>query len=131
MDSTRTRRVLIVDAMINLILGIILLFFPLKVMGFLGLPVDVNVFYPSILGAVLIGIGMALLVEVFRRTATTAGLGLEGAMAINICGGIVLTGWLLSGKLSIPLRGEVLLWGLVIVLVGISGAEFLICREKS
>jgi hypothetical protein len=50
-------------------------------------------------------------------------LGLGGAIAINLCGGLVLAVWLLSNKLSLPLRGQIFLWSLVMLLVGISVLE--------
>jgi hypothetical protein len=59
------------------------------------------------------------------------GLGLGGAVAINLCGGIVLFIWLISGALDLPLRGLVFLWALAIVLVGISTVELLTHRRRS
>ena len=58
------------------------------------------------------------------------GLGLGGAICINLCGGIVLALWLIAGDLSLPLRGLVLLWGLVVILVGISIFEFFSQRKR-
>lgn len=52
-----------VDGIINLALGILLIFFPTQIMVALDLPgVDTH-FYVNILGAVLFGIGLALLLE--------------------------------------------------------------------
>ena len=115
--------VLAADAAINLLLGILLLAFRPELAGFLGVPMTEQTFYPTILGGVLFGIGVALLIEVLGRPKKLSGLGLGGTVAINLCGGIVLMVWLTSGRLSIPLRGEVLLWALVAVLVGISAME--------
>jgi len=75
-------------------------------------------FYRSILGAALVGIGVALLIEYSRGSS---GLGLAGAISINLIAGIVLAGWLIFGALDLPARGAVLLWILVIILLGISG----------
>jgi hypothetical protein len=50
-------------------------------------------------------------------------LGVGGAIAINLCGGLCLAGWLVFGGLEIPLRGQLFLWGLAVVLVGISAIE--------
>ena len=52
-----------------------------------------------------------------------AGLGLGGAIIINIYVALILTGWLVSGKLNIPLRGRLVLWGLVVILAAISWFE--------
>lgn len=114
---------LTLDAIINLGLGVLLLVFPRGVVRFLGVPDADSAFYPSVLGAVLIGIGIALLVERGRRSAEAVGLGLAGAISINMCGGIVLGLWLAFGNLRLPLRGLVFLWALVVVLVGISAVE--------
>ncbi|MCP4203153.1 MAG: hypothetical protein GY769_14620 [bacterium] len=51
------------DAAINLVLGALLLAFPASVVSALGIPAAEVAFYPSILGAVLFGIGIALLIE--------------------------------------------------------------------
>jgi hypothetical protein len=111
------------DAAVNLMLGIALLFFRPALVAFIGVPPSASGFYPNVLGGVLFGIGLALLMECFRGPKGLVGLGLGGAVSINLCGGIVLAIWLLSGRLSLPLRGFVLMWGLVVLLMGISGME--------
>jgi hypothetical protein len=50
-------------------------------------------------------------------------VGLGGAIAINLCGGIVLAAWLLSDKLTLPLRGHIFLWFVVLLLIGLSLLE--------
>lgn len=123
-------QMLIIDAVINLILGFVLLAFPLEVFQFLGLPIQVPPFYASILGGVLVAIGIALLTEHFRGSGKMIGLGLGGAMVINLYAALVLAVWLVSGRLSIPLRGHLVLWGLVVMLVIITGIEFQVYRKK-
>jgi len=115
---------ILIDALINLGLGVLLLFFPDRLVAVLGVPSAESAFYPSILGAVLFGIGLALLVERNRG----GGLGLDGAVAINLSGGVVLSLWLLFGGLEMPLRGEILLWSLVALIVGISTVEILVTK---
>ena len=112
---------LLIDAMINLALGVLLVFFPSSLVAALGVPTAEPAFYPSILGAVLFGIGIALLIG----RSNGSGLGLVGAVSINLCGGIVLGLWLVLGNLQLPFRGFALLWGLVAILVGISVIEIL------
>lgn len=59
----KSRILLITDAVINLTLGILLLLlipFPKQIPRLLGVPAVNDAFYASILGAILIGIGIAL-----------------------------------------------------------------------
>jgi hypothetical protein len=107
------------DAIINYLLGLILLLYSDTIVQIFGLPATNNAFYPTILGAVLFGIGIALSIEYLRKGALV-GLGLGGAISINIMGGIVLFIWLISGSLSIPVHGKVLLWVLDAILLVIS-----------
>lgn len=116
--------VLLLDALINLILGVALLAFRPGLVEALGVPQTEHSFYPTMLGAVLSGIAVALLLEWRGRPRDLVGLGLGGAIAINLCGGIVLAIWLASGRLVIPLRGQAVLWSLVAILVVISATEF-------
>ena len=127
----RPSKILLVDALINLILGGLLAAFPKSIVELLGVPHTDATFYPSILGAMLIGIGLALVIEYLRKPTGPAGLGLYGAIIINLCGALFLVGWLLSGKLEIPLRGHVFLWGLATVLVVVSLVELVFSREDS
>jgi len=122
--------ILFIDATINLILGVLLLVFSDPLIQFLGVPASETSFYPNILGSVLFGIGLALLVECFRKSDGLIGLGLGGAIAINLCGGTVLAFWLLFGNLSIPIHGHIFLWFLVILLIGISAVELLTYLRK-
>jgi hypothetical protein len=125
---------LIADAVINFILGgllILLIPFPGQISGWLGVPEPDSAFYASIFGGVLIGIGIALVLESRRKDpGQLVGLGLGGAIAINLSGGIVLLGWLLFGKLGLPLRGSVFLWIVAILLVAISMVELVLHLRK-
>ncbi|MFC2137448.1 hypothetical protein ACFLTE_04670, partial [Bacteroidota bacterium] len=114
----------------NFILGILLLFFSKGIIHFLGVPNTDQYFYPNILGAVLFGIGIALLIEHFKKTSGLTGLGLGGAVIINMCGGIVLALWLLFGHLNLPLKGKIFLWLLVFILIIVSSVEFFIYQNK-
>ena len=122
-----TRRLLFLDAVINLVLGVLLILavlFPTKITRFLGVPEIVGGFYASILGAVLVGIAIALIIEARRDPSSSfVGLGLGGAVSINLCGGILLSVWLVFGDLQLPLRGLVFLWLLALLLIVISVAE--------
>jgi hypothetical protein len=117
------QRVILIDSSINLVLGLLLTTFPERLVRLLGIPTAEHTFYPSILGAVLVGIGIALIIEYFHRPDGFVGLGLGGAITINLCGGGILAFWLLSGKLDIPVRGQFVLGFAVIVLFVLSVVE--------
>ncbi len=118
-------RLLLADGLINILLGALLVFAPRFLEEQLGMPPLTGGFYGSILGAVLLGIGMALLWERSRGSGQSPGLGMAGAIAINLSAAMVLIVWLLSGRLAIPLIGHVVLWLLVAILIGISLLETL------
>jgi hypothetical protein len=107
MDS-RERLLLAVDASVNLLLGVLLLLAPLGSLRLLGLPDAAPYFYSSVLGAVLVGIGAAL----FIARGGLPGLGLVGAIAINLCGSLSVLIWLLAATSNLSTVGRVVL-GLV------------------
>ncbi|NNL41802.1 MAG: hypothetical protein HKO79_04865 [Desulfobacterales bacterium] len=124
MDS-KHKTFLLIDGIINLVLGIILLFFPLGLVELIGLPYTNTNFYPVILGAVLFGIGIALLIERYGAHKDIRGLGLGGAIAINLCGAGVLLTWLLVASFDIPLRGHIILWSIAILVLIVGFAELI------
>jgi fluoride ion exporter CrcB/FEX len=126
-------RLLLIDSFINLVLGILLIIFPTSVVHWMGLPLPVTRFYVNILGAVFIGIALALAWEARRgsNNLKLVGLGVVGAAAINLCGGAMLAVWLITGKLDLTLAGSIFLWLLVILLVGISTLELIQHRRIS
>jgi len=60
----KRRTLLGLDAAVNLLLGGLLVTFPARLVILLGVPSSDTHFYPNVLGAVLVSIGLALLVEV-------------------------------------------------------------------
>jgi len=114
---------LVIDGVVNVLLGILLLLSPAGVLDLLGLPATSTYFYPSILGAVLLGIGVALFIEVYGTRRAFAGLGLAGAITINLFGGGALLVWLLAGQIEIPTRGRIVLWCVVIAVLAIGLIE--------
>lgn len=123
----RTRKtLLLLDSIVNFILGLLLIAYSVKLAQLIGVPVVESKFYPNILGGVFIGIGLALLFEAYSKDQKfTSGLGLLGAICINLCGGIVLLFWLILGNLEIPLKGTIFLWGLDLILLAISTLELI------
>jgi hypothetical protein len=129
--TMRARSVLILDATINFALGALLLFYSPTLAGTLGLPLAGSNFYPNILGAVLIGIAIALLIGACRRDETRhAGLGASGAIAINLCGSSALALWLIFGSLELPARGLIILWSLLAILILVSATELTLGIRK-
>ncbi len=110
-----------IDSIVNIIIGLLLLCYPLGVGKILGLPQPGENFYTLILGAVLLGIGIALFIESKYYNRGMRGLGLEGAVVINIIASIVLIIILISGTLNISIIGSLILWfiGILVFLIGI------------
>ncbi|MGD2278550.1 MAG: hypothetical protein PVH45_00465 [Candidatus Omnitrophota bacterium] len=119
------KQLLVIDAIIDLVLGLVLIAFPRELIKLVGAPPVENAFYPSLLGAVVFGIGVALLIECFSGPNGPYGLGLAGALAINLCGGIALGSWLIFGELSLPRHGEIALWALAGILFILSFFELI------
>jgi hypothetical protein len=121
---------LILDGGVNLLLGAVLLTAPGWLVTTLGAPPFATRFYPSILGGVLVGIGLALLLEARRRDLGPIGLGLGGAIAINLCGAGVLAVWLMFAAEKVPVRGRIVLWLIATVVLGIAAAELAIVTGR-
>ena len=113
-----------VDSVVNVLLGLLLLIFPPNLVQWLGLPLPSSAFYVRILGAVILGIGVALAIE-FRRepSSSLVGLGIGGALAINLCGGGALVAYLAFGDLSLSTEGTIVLWILAALVVGLGLIE--------
>jgi len=128
-------KILVIDAVINLFLGFLLLLlipFPQQITQLLGIPEVKPAFYASIMGGVLIGIGLALFIEAFReKEQGLVGLGLGGAILINLSGGAVLAGWLIFGKLALPVHGQIVLWIIAAILLVISSIEMVVHTGKN
>ena len=116
------RILLLIDSVVNIVLGLVLLAFPLGSGEILGLPISEKNFYPAILGAVLLGIGIALFIEVKFYDRGKRGLGLDGAIIINIVASVVLIIILIFGQLNISTTGLTILWvvGLSVLIIGLA-----------
>jgi len=114
---------LAIDGMINLAIGVLLLLFPVGIGDWLGMPLPATYFYTGILGAVLFGIGAALLIERYGGAGGIRGLGIGGAIAINFCGAGFLVAWLLTTSVTIPFRGTVILWAIAVIVLGVGVVE--------
>jgi hypothetical protein len=113
------RFLLVVDAAVNLILGLALIMTPRGVTRLICLPTAETYFYGVVLGAVLVGIGVALLVSLAYRD----GLGLRGAFAINFCGAAAVAAWLVVSPDTFCPRGLAILWTVVAIVFGLGIVE--------
>jgi len=114
---------LTIDGIINLVLGILMLFFPMQMIQTFDLPTTDNTFYINILGAVLFGIGIALLIERSSNRLHMSGLGIAGAIVINLCGSGTFIAWLLFGNLNLSIGGSILLWSIALIVLGVAIIE--------
>ena len=110
-----------IDAALNLLLGIGLLAFPPTIVQGLGLPETKATSYPRVFGGVLVGIAIALAVE--ATVPSLGGLGHGGAIAINLSGAAVLSGCLVVRAGDIAVKGQFVLWAVVILLILLSAVE--------
>jgi uncharacterized membrane protein HdeD (DUF308 family) len=122
---SKNKILLLIDGIVNLLLGMLLLLFPFGMAQLFGVPQPNSNFYPTILGAVIFGIGIALLLEAYGKPRGIHGLGIAGAIAINFCGAGVLTIWLISNPFNLPLRGYIILWTIAIVVLALGFIELL------
>jgi len=122
---SKKQLLLVVDGIVNFVLGILLMFFPAQLMDAFNLPKVETFFYVNILGAVLFGIGIALLLENFTGKMGITGLGIGGAIAINICGGGALVYWLLFANLDLTPGGAIFLWSIAVIVLGVAAVELL------
>ncbi len=116
---------LLIDGIVNLFLGMLLLLFPFGVAQVFGVPQANSNFYSTILGAIIFGIGISLLLEVYGKPRGIHGLGLPGAIVINFCGAGVLTMWLIIVPFNLPLRGYIILWTIALVILALRFIELL------
>ena len=133
----KREKLLAIDAFVNFTLGLTFIFYPQLIVTLIGVEISalstvINILKATIaiFGGVLTGIGIALLLESLHRPKGLVGLGLGGAVVINLCGGIILSGWLIFGNLVIPKLMLVLLWILLAILVVLSVIEIYIHVQK-
>lgn len=121
---------LLVDAAINVVLGVLLCGFWSSLIPILGLPPAATGFYPFVLGAVLFGIGVALVVEAVGRPRRLRGLGLEGAVAINVCGASALVYWLIRYGSEMTPLGRYVVAGIGVIVLATTAAEIIGRRRR-
>jgi hypothetical protein len=101
--------------------GLILGVFSVTSPRLFGLPPSASTFWPRLLAGVLVGVGLATILQ--ATIAPGRGLGLAGLMAINLVAAALVTGQLVMGRTITTRRGKATLWALVITLTGLSLVE--------
>ncbi len=120
--GTTARPLLLADALINLVLGGLLVAYPQRLVVMLGLPEVRSTFYPNVLGGVLFGIGIALFIT---SRGGRQGLGLDGAIAINLCGAGVVLIRLTAAPQDFSAAGRITLWVVALLVSGIGSVELI------
>lgn len=115
-----------IDGLLNLLFGAVLLLGPLGSLRWLGFPEARSYFYSSVLGGVLAGVGVALLLSVRRLS----GLGLAGAVAINVGGALAVAGWLVAVPDQGSPVGRALLWIVALGVLSVAVVEVLTLRRR-
>jgi hypothetical protein len=100
------RDLLWLEMLLKAISGGLLLLFPRTLARLLGLPPVAETFWPRLLGAMLLGLAAATLLEV--RLDARNGLGLAGHVVINLGMALTLFGLLIMAKAAPARRGRIL-----------------------
>ena len=110
-----SEQLLWIEACLKLAGGLALTVAPRTLARLLGLPSADQPFWPRLLGALLIGLAAASLLEARMQ----GGLGLAGSIAVNLAGAAMIGALLILGRAGNTRRGRLLLWliaGALIVL---------------
>lgn len=86
------------------LLGGLLLCFPRTFARILGLPPVSEAFWPRLLGAMLVGLALATLLE--GQLTSGNGLGLAGHVALNLVAALTLIALLIMGRAGPTRRGR-------------------------
>ncbi len=89
------------------------------------MPTPAGPFYSTVLGAVLAGLGLALVMQQLldRRIESR---GIEIPIVVNFAGAGGLIGVLVAGHLDIPIHGLIFLWIVAAIVLAIGVAEIVL-----
>jgi len=110
-----------IEACLKLAGGLALVTAPRGLAQLLGLPSADDRFWPRLLGAVLIGLAAASLIE--SRSPGAGGLGLAGSIAVNLAGAAVIGALLILRRAGNTRRGRLVLWLIAALLAILSLVE--------
>ena len=114
------QQLLWLETLLKLVPGVLLALAPLTTLRIIGLPRPDTGFWPRLCGALLVGMAGALFLE---GTSRGHGLGLAGAIVINLCGASVLAALLVLDAGPPSRRGRIVVWLIVCLLVTLSVFE--------
>jgi hypothetical protein len=98
------QNLLFVEIVLKGIGGVLLLLFPRSLARVLGLPSVGDTFWPRLLGALLMGLGVATFLDM--QLVARNGLGLAGLVAINLATMLAVIGMLIMGRAGPTRRGR-------------------------
>ncbi len=104
-----------IEFLTKLAVGIPLLLMPRVLARVLGLPPAESPFWPRLIGGLLIGLATAALIEV--RFKSSIGLGLAGAVSMNVAAAATIGSLLIMGQGGPTRRGRFALWLVAAVLM--------------
>lgn len=109
------QQLLWIETLVKLAPGLALLLAPGWTARALGLPRDPTGFWPRLLGGTLVGLAAGFVLEGW--IGNVHGIGLAGALAVNLAAAGTIAGLLILGKAAPSRRGRILLWLAVALLV--------------
>ncbi len=115
------QQLLWLEMLLRLSAGAVLLVLPLTAARILGLPVPQALLWPRLLGALLVGMAAAILLE--GSGATASGLGPGGLVVINLVTAGTLITLLVLDRACQTRRGKIFLWTLALLFVGLGILE--------
>jgi NO-binding membrane sensor protein with MHYT domain len=121
-----SEQLLWIEACFKLGTGLALVTTPRMLARLLGLPSADQPFWPRLLGALLVGLGIASLLEVRMQ----GGLGLAGSVAVNLAGAAMIITLLILGRAGKTMRGRFLLWLTAAALVILGLVEIAYASER-
>ena len=110
-----------IECILKLAGGLLLIVAPRTLARLLGLPPAEHPFWPRVLGGLLVGLAIAAFLEMKLKGGN--GLGLGGAIAVNLAGAGIIGALLILGQAGSVRRGRVLLWLIAAGLAGLSLIE--------
>lgn len=115
------QQLLWIETLLKLCAGLLLALMPRTTIKLFGLTAAEAGFWPRLLGAVLIGMAGALYLEGGWPGST--GLGLGGCVIVNLSAVSMMIGLLVLEAGPPSARGRAAMWGVVIILLGLTILE--------